>query len=160
MSLPFSRRARWAAALGLVVAAGGLTACGGASHAATRPAAPAAAGAPAPQPDEPAGPAAHDHGAAANGAAPSSAAPVATSAVTIDNFSFSPAAVTVKAGTTVTWTNRDEEPHSVVSSEEPMRSPTLAGTANTFSHTFARPGTYHYNCGIHPFMQGTVEVTQ
>jgi plastocyanin len=93
-------------------------------------------------------------------ATPLSAAPVATTAVTIDNFSFSPAAITVKAGTTVTWTNRDEEPHSVVSSEEPMRSPTLAGNANTFSHTFARPGTYHYNCGIHPFMQGTVEVTQ
>jgi len=136
MSLPFSRRARWAAALGLVVAAGGLAACGGASHAATKPAA-----------------------AAANGATPSSAAPVATSAVTIDNFSFSPAAITVKAGTRVTWTNRDEEPHSVVSSEEPMHSPTLAGNATTFSHTFAKPGTYHYNCGIHPFMQGTVEVT-
>jgi plastocyanin len=130
MSFPFSRRARLAAALGVVVATGGLTACGGVTHAATKPAA----------------------------AAP--AAPAATSAITIDNFSFSPAAITVKAGTTVTWTNRDEEPHSVVSSEEPMRSPTLAGNANTFSHTFAKPGTYHYNCGIHPFMQGTVEVTR
>jgi plastocyanin len=149
MSFPFSRRARLAAALGVVAAAGGLAACGGASHAATKAAAAA-----------PAAPAAHDHDAAANGATPSSAAPVATSAVTIDNFSFSPAAIRVKAGTTVTWTNHDDEPHSVVSSQEPMRSPTLAGNANTFSHTFAKPGTYHYNCGIHPFMQGTVEVTQ
>ncbi len=70
-----------------------------------------------------------------------------------------PAAIKVKAGTTVTWTNSDEEPHSVVSSEEPMRSKTLAGPNNTFTHTFSKPGTYHYNCGIHPFMHGSVEVT-
>jgi len=157
MSLAFSRRARLTAALGVIAAAGGLTACGGASHAATKPAAAAPAPAPA---DAPVPPTAHDHAAMPGSAAPSSAAPIATSAVTIDNFAFSPSAITVKAGTTVTWTNRDEEPHSVVSSEEPMRSPTLAGTSNTFSHTFAQPGTYHYNCGIHPFMQGTVEVTQ
>jgi len=52
-----------------------------------------------------------------------------------------------------------EEAHSVVSSDEPMRSPTLAGNANTFSHTFTKPGRYAYNCGIHPFMHGTVDVT-
>jgi plastocyanin len=150
MPFPFSPRARLAAATGVVIAGAGLAACGGATHAATKPAAAA-----------PVAGAAHQHDPMPQSAAtPLSAAPVATTAVTIDNFSFSPAAITVKAGTTVTWTNRDEEPHSVVSSEEPMRSPTLAGNANTFSHTFARPGTYHYNCGIHPFMQGTVEVTQ
>ena len=143
MSLPFSRRAGLTVAIGTLAAAG-LTACGGATHAATK----AAAASPAP--------AAHVH-AEAPAAADQPA--VATSAVTIDNFSFMPAAIKVKAGTTVTWTNTDEEPHSVVSSEEPMRSPTLAGKANTFSHTFAKPGTYHYNCGIHPFMHGSVEVT-
>ena len=133
MSLPFPRRALLAVTTGTLAAAG-LTACGGATHAATR--------------------------AAAAGSAPPTAQPaVATSAVTIDNFSFMPPAITVKAGTTVTWTNTDEEPHSVVSADEPMHSPTLAGPANTFTHTFATPGTYAYNCGIHPFMHGTVEVS-
>jgi plastocyanin len=141
MSLPFSRRAQLTVALGTLAV--GLTACGGASHAATGASAPGTG---------------HTEAAAAAPAA-TTQPPVATSAVTIDNFSFMPAAITVKAGTTVTWTNKDEEPHSVVSSQEPMRSPTLAGTANTFSHTFAKPGTYAYNCGIHPFMHGTVEVT-
>jgi len=141
MSLPFSRRAQLTVAIGALAV--GLTACGGASHAAIGAAAPG-----------------HGHTETAAGApAPATQAAVATSAVTIDNFSFMPAAITVKAGTTVTWTNKDEEPHSVVSSQEPMRSPTLAGTTNTFSHTFTRPGTYAYNCGIHPFMHGTVEVT-
>jgi plastocyanin len=146
MPFSFSRRARTAVALAGVAAAG-LTACGGATHTAT---------------GQPAAPAGHTEAAAAHtGSAPAApeAAPVATSAVTVENFAFSPAAITVKAGTTVTWTNRDEEPHSVVSSDEPMRSPTLAGQSNTFSHTFTRPGRYAYNCGIHPYMHGTVEVT-
>jgi plastocyanin len=131
------------------MAALALTACGGATHAATAGPVPAhteAAAAHAPE----------DHAPAT---APAGEAPVATSTVTIDNFAFTPAAITVKAGSTVTWTNKDEEPHSVVSTDEPMRSPTLAGTANTFTHTFATPGRYAYNCGIHPFMHGTVEVT-
>jgi plastocyanin len=137
MSLPVPGRALLTVALGTLATAG-LTACGGSTHAATKAAgATSASPTPVAAPAEPA---------------------VATSAITIDNFSFMPPAVTVKSGTPVTWTNNDEEPHSVVSSEEPMRSPTLAGKANTFTHTFARPGTYHYNCGIHPFMHGTVEV--
>jgi len=148
MSLPFSRRAALSVAVG-TLAASALAACGGATHAATK----AAAASSAP-------PAAHAHAdAPAPEATPTAQPAVATSAVTIDNFSFMPPAIRVKAGSTVNWTNTDEEPHSVVSSEEPMRSPTLAGTANKFSHTFAKPGTYHYNCGIHPFMHGTVEVT-
>ena len=146
MPIPLSSRALTAAALGAVAAAG-LTACGGATHAATGHPVAAAAHA------ETAGP------VPAAGAEAAPRPPVATNAVTIDNFSFMPPAIRVKAGSTVNWTNTDEEPHSVVSSEEPMRSPTLAGTANKFSHTFAKPGTYHYNCGIHPFMHGTVEVT-
>jgi plastocyanin len=138
MSLRFSRRALLAVATALLAAAA-LTACGGASHTATK----AAAASPAPAPE----------------ATPAAQAPVATSAVTIDNFAFQPGAITVKAGTTVTWTNTDEEPHSVVSADEPMHSPTLAGPTNTFTHTFTKPGTYAYNCGIHPFMRGTVQVT-
>jgi plastocyanin len=145
MSFPSSRPAGLALAIG-TLAAVGLTACGGATHAGTKAAAATTAAAPA----------AHAHIEAPAAAAQPA---VATSAVTIDNFSFIPAAIKVKAGTTVTWTNSDEEPHSVVSGEEPMHSKTLAGPNNTFQHTFAKPGTYHYNCGIHPFMPGTVEVT-
>jgi plastocyanin len=141
MPFPFARPAGLAVAIG-TLAAVGLTACGGATHAATKAAAATAAPT-------------HAH---AEAPAPAAPAAVATSAVTIDNFSFMPAAIKVKTGTTVTWTNADEEPHSVVSSEEPMRSHTLAGPNNTFTHTFSKPGTYHYNCGIHPFMHGTVEV--
>lgn len=84
---------------------------------------------------------------------------VATSKVTINNFAFSPATITIKAGTTVTWTNNDEEPHTVVSPSAGMKSKTLAGTSNTYSHAFSTPGTYAYNCSIHPFMHGTVVVT-
>ena len=146
MSFPFSRPAVLAVGIS-TLAAVGLTACGGATHAATKAAAATTQAAPA---------TAHDHGEAPAAAAQPA---VATSAVTIDNFSFMPTAIKVKAGTNVTWTNRDEEPHSVVSSEEPMKSHTLAGPNNTFMHTFSKPGTYHYNCGIHPFMHGTVEVT-
>jgi plastocyanin len=88
------------------------------------------------------------------------AAPVATSAVTIDNFAFSPKAVTVKVGTTVSWTNRDEEPHTVAAEDGSFKSATLAGNTNTFSHTFTAPGTFTYHCTIHPYMSGTVEVTR
>ena len=151
MRFPFSSRALSAVAAGGLAAAA-LTACGGATHAATAgPAAAHAEAAAAPTPEG------HATAAAPAGAAP--AAAVHTSTVTIDNFAFAPAVITVKAGTAVTWTNKDEEPHSVVSTDEPMRSPTLAGQDNTFTHTFAKPGRYAYNCGIHPFMHGTVEVT-
>jgi plastocyanin len=88
------------------------------------------------------------------------AAPVATPAVTIDNFAFSPRAITVKAGTTVTWTNRDEEPHTVTAEDGSFKSGTLAGNTNTFSHTFTVPGSFTYHCSIHPYMTGTVEVTR
>jgi plastocyanin len=87
-------------------------------------------------------------------------AAVATQQVTVDNFAFMPAAITVKAGSTVTWTNKDEEPHSVVSASDGIRSQTLAGDALSYSHTFRTAGTYSYNCSIHPFMHGTVVVTQ
>src|SRR5216683_3243917 len=88
------------------------------------------------------------------------AAPVATSAVTIDNFAFSPSAITVKVGTTVTWTNRDEEPHTVTAADGSFKSGTLAGNTNTFAHTFTTVGSITYHCTIHPYMTGTVEVTR
>ena len=97
--------------------------------------------------------------AAASAAAPA-AAPVAASAVTIDNFAFSPKAITVKAGTTVTWTNRDEEPHTVTGEDGSFKSGTLAGNSNTFTHTFTAAGMFTYHCSIHPYMTGTVEVTR
>jgi len=84
---------------------------------------------------------------------------VAADQVSITNFSFMPAAITVKAGTTVTWTNNDEEPHTVFSGAGGVKSPVLASHQNTFSFTFSKPGTFDYNCTIHPFMHGTVTVT-
>ncbi len=77
--------------------------------------------------------------------------------VKIDNFSFTPQAIAVKAGTTVTWTNRDDIPHTVVSSDFVFKSKTL-DTDDTFTLTLVKPGTYSYFCSIHPKMTGTVVV--
>lgn len=85
------------------------------------------------------------------------APPVAGTAVSITNFAFSPAALTVKAGDTVTWTNHDEEPHNVVAGDGSFRSAGLDANG-TFSYTFTKPGSFDYICGIHPFMRGTVVV--
>ena len=83
----------------------------------------------------------------------------ATSEVKIDNFSFSPANLVVSVGTTVTWTNRDDIPHTVVSTDDPkiFKSKVL-DTDEKFSFTFAKPGTYPYFCSIHPKMTGKVTV--
>ena len=77
--------------------------------------------------------------------------------VTIDNFTFSPSPLTVKAGTTVTWANQDDMPHSVVIPTLKLKSPAM-DTDGTFSHTFDQPGTFDYVCGLHPFMHGQVVV--
>jgi plastocyanin len=77
--------------------------------------------------------------------------------VKIDNFSFGPATLTVAAGTTVTWTNRDDIPHTVVSDDKVFKSKVL-DTDEKFSFTFAKPGTYGYFCSIHPKMTGKVVV--
>ena len=77
--------------------------------------------------------------------------------VKIDNFSFSPATITVPAGTTVRWTNRDDIPHTVVSDKEIFKSKPL-DTDDQFSYTFTKPGTYDYFCSIHPKMTGNVVV--
>jgi len=78
-------------------------------------------------------------------------------AVTIDNFSFSPADITVPAGTTLTWTNRDDIPHTVVADDQQFKSKAL-DTDEKFSHTFDKPGTYSYFCSIHPKMVAKVIV--
>ncbi|QHE94939.1 amicyanin [Pandoraea fibrosis] len=80
-------------------------------------------------------------------------------AVHIDNFTFSPATLTVRAGTRVTWTNRDDEPHTVTSSGNPRAFASGAlDTDGTFSFVFDKPGTYPYYCAIHPHMTGVIIV--
>lgn len=87
------------------------------------------------------------------------AAPASGNQVTIDGFAFAPATLTVSAGTTVTWVNRDEEPHTVAASDGSFHSPGM-GTGASFTHVFSTPGTFDYVCSIHPMMRGTVVVTQ
>src|SRR5262245_35664929 len=77
-------------------------------------------------------------------------------AVKIGNFTFGPQELKVKAGTTVTWTNEDDIPHTVVSPNN-FRSKVL-DTDGTYSFTFTTPGTYKYFCSLHPHMTATVVV--
>jgi plastocyanin len=81
----------------------------------------------------------------------------ASVAVKIDNFSFGPAAVTVPVGTNVTWTNRDDIPHTVVSTDGVFKSKAL-DTDDKFSFVFSKPGTYSYFCSVHPKMTGQIIV--
>ncbi|HJX19422.1 MAG TPA: cupredoxin family copper-binding protein [Steroidobacteraceae bacterium] len=73
------------------------------------------------------------------------------------DFMFAPTSLTVSAGSTVTWTNKDDEPHTVVSDSAVFRSGAL-DTDESFSFRFDKPGTYHYACSIHPRMVGTIVV--
>jgi amicyanin len=83
----------------------------------------------------------------------------ATTEVKIDNFSFGPGTITVAVGTTVTWTNRDDIPHTVVSTNDPKAFKSkVMDTDEKFSYTFAKPGTYPYFCSVHPKMTGKVVV--
>ena len=77
--------------------------------------------------------------------------------VKIDNFIFGPQTVTVPAGTTVTWTNGDDIPHTAVSTDGVFKSKVM-DTDEKFSYTFTKAGTYPYYCSIHPKMTGTVVV--
>ena len=77
--------------------------------------------------------------------------------VKIDNFSFSPATLEIKAGTKVTWTNADDIPHTVVSNDKVFKSKVL-DTDQKFSFTFDTPGTYPYFCSLHPKMTAKVVV--
>jgi plastocyanin len=76
--------------------------------------------------------------------------------ITIDNFTFAPAELTLKVGTTVTWTNHDDIPHTVVSAGK-FRSKTL-DTDDSFSFTFTAAGEYKYFCSLHPHMTGMIKV--
>lgn len=88
------------------------------------------------------------------------ATPATADTITIQNFAYSPATVTVKAGTTLTWTNKDADPHTVTSMNGgPLRSQPL-NTGDTYRYTFTTPGRFEYLCTIHPFMTATVVVTQ
>jgi plastocyanin len=77
--------------------------------------------------------------------------------VTIDNFSFGPQTVTVPVGATVTWTNHDDIPHTVVSTDGVFKSK-VRDTDEKFSYTFTKAGTYSYYCSVHPKMTGQVVV--
>jgi amicyanin len=84
-------------------------------------------------------------------------AAAADAEVTIDNFTFSPQTLTIKAGTKVTWTNRDDIPHTVASTTKAFKSPAL-DTDDTYSFTFTTAGSFEYFCSLHPHMTGTVVV--
>jgi plastocyanin len=81
----------------------------------------------------------------------------ANAAVKIDNFVFGPQSITVPVGTTVTWTNGDDIPHTAVSTDGVFKSKVM-DTDEKFSYTFTKAGTYTYYCTIHPKMTGKVVV--
>jgi plastocyanin len=80
-----------------------------------------------------------------------------TTEVKIDNFSFAPGTLTVPVGTTVTWTNRDDIPHTAVSTEGAFKSKVM-DTDEKFSYKFTKAGTFPYFCSVHPKMIGKVVV--
>jgi plastocyanin len=90
------------------------------------------------------------------------AAPPATqtnaNTVSIDNFTFMPQTLTVKAGGTVTWTNKDDIPHGIGSENNAFARSKALDTDDSYSVTFATPGTYKYFCYVHPHMTGTIVV--
>jgi plastocyanin len=77
--------------------------------------------------------------------------------ITIDNFTFAPQQISVAPGTTITWTNNDDVPHTVVGTHQEFRSKAL-DTGDKFSFTFAKPGGYEYFCSVHPMMTGKIIV--
>ena len=77
--------------------------------------------------------------------------------IAIDNFTFNPQKLTVKAGNTVTWTNKDDIPHAIATASKQFKSKTL-DTDDAYSFTFTTPGSYEYFCSLHPHMTGTVVV--
>lgn len=96
--------------------------------------------------------------AAGPGARAGEAAAAAPPAVVeIRNFQFRPATLTIAAGTTVMWKNEDASPHSVAAQDGSFRSDPL-DTKDSYSFTFAKPGTYVYGCTFHPMMLGKIVV--
>jgi plastocyanin len=90
-------------------------------------------------------------------ALPAAPAQAADTEVLIDQFTFTPQRITVKAGATVTWTNEDDVPHTIASSSKLFKSKAL-DTGDKFSFTFTTPGSYEYFCSLHPHMTGAVVV--
>ena len=78
--------------------------------------------------------------------------------IEIKDFAFNPQTITVRAGEKVTWINRDEEPHTVVSVEKQFKKSTALDTDQEFTITAGAPGTYTYFCSVHPKMTGTIVV--
>ena len=85
-------------------------------------------------------------------------ATAAAVAIKIDNFSFNPPTITIPPGTQVTWANRDDIPHTVVSDDKTTFKSRALDTAEKFSFTFTKPGIYEYFCSIHPHMTAKVIV--
>ena len=77
--------------------------------------------------------------------------------VAIDNFTFTPSTITIPVGTTVTWVNHDDVPHTVTANDKGFASKTM-DTDERFSHRFTAPGTYAYFCAVHKHMTGKVIV--
>jgi plastocyanin len=88
---------------------------------------------------------------------PATSAQAVDTQVKIDNFTFAPQHITVKAGTTVTWINDDDIPHTVASNTKLFKSKAL-DTEDEFSFTFTTPGSYDYFCSLHPHMTGAIVV--
>ena len=78
--------------------------------------------------------------------------------IVIKDFAFNPQTITVKSGEKVTWINRDEEPHTVVSVEKQFKKSSALDTDQEFTITSGAPGTYTYFCSVHPKMTGTIVV--
>jgi plastocyanin len=78
--------------------------------------------------------------------------------IEIKDFAFNPQTLTIKSGETVTWINRDEEPHTVVSVEKQFKKSSALDTDQEFTITAGPPGTYTYYCSVHPKMTGTIVV--
>ena len=85
------------------------------------------------------------------------AAPTQTVEINITKFAFAPKEITVAPGTKIIWTNRDETPHTVTSTDKSFASKGL-DTDDKFEHTFATEGDFSYICTVHPFMTGVVHV--
>jgi plastocyanin len=78
-------------------------------------------------------------------------------AIQIDNFHYTPPSLVIAPGTTVTWTNADDSPHTVREKDGKFKSAAL-DTDDKFSQTFTAPGEYEYFCSIHPYMTGKIVV--
>ncbi|HXW76346.1 MAG TPA: cupredoxin family copper-binding protein [Candidatus Eremiobacteraceae bacterium] len=86
------------------------------------------------------------------------AKPAAAVRVSIADYAFKPAVVTIVAGTPVIWTNQDDDPHTVTADDGSFDSKGL-GQGDTYRRAFVKPGRYPYHCAVHPFMKGTIVVT-